>query len=284
MVECLHDVPRGAQYLGSCRGESDTAAEALEHRDTQTLFELQNAATQGRLLDPKRLGRLPEAPMVRSGDCKSQMPQFYLRFQQPALLLRFRRPPSRSGSNSTARKATNDRQTIDYSIALRYRYSIMKWIETVLSITKTDATRWHAPSRMLIGFMLVIPFGGISEFLSVCNCGSACQPLGPVCAGIRLFEIVLGGSLTGGLFVRVGGWLVVVDFGVRALAGFAGSFAAGRGIIFGLIEPYGDWVWGAVYLGAITLLFDIISVGGGTFSADRLIHQWLSAYVIKRAP
>lgn len=150
----------------------------------------------------------------------------------------------------------------------------MKAIRALLSITRTDTTWWYVPTRMLIGLMLVIPFQGLSEFLSVCTSGSGC-------GGVRAIEIALGGSLICGLFVRIGGWLAVADFGVRALAGFAVSFAGEGSTLFGLVQPHGDWVWGAVYLGVITLLLDIVSAGGGTFSADRFIHHWLSARFVK---
>ena len=161
----------------------------------------------------------------------------------------------------------------------------MRWAEAVLSLTKTDATWWHMPSRMLIGVMLVVPYGRyLPELLSVCDCGAACgQSLAVLCAGIRLAEIILGGSLICGLFVRIGGWLAVADFAARALAGFAASFA-GEGSTVAGIESYGDWVWGAVYLAAVTLLLDIIGIGGGRFSVDHLIYQWLRAGGFKQAP
>src|SRR3990167_3500015 len=136
----------------------------------------------------------------------------------------------------------------------------MRGIQALLFITRTDATRWHAPTRMMMGLILALPLGGISELLAACDCGSACsQPLATVCSGIRLFEIVLAGSLIAGLFVRIGGWLAIVDFCVRALAGFAGPFTGRGGTVFGFLTPHGDWVWGAVCIGAITLLLDIVS-------------------------
>ena len=165
-------------------------------------------------------------------------------------------------------------EEVDDFIDLRYRYPSMKGIQALLSITRTDATWWYVPTRVLIGLMLIIPLQGLSEFLSVCDSRSAC-------AGVRLIEIVLGGSLIGGLLVRIGGWLAVADFGIRALAGFAASFLGEGSTLFGLVEPYGDWVWGPVYLGTVTLLLDINSAGGGTFSADRFIHHWLSARFVE---
>ncbi|WP_157080993.1 hypothetical protein [Novosphingobium naphthalenivorans] len=140
------------------------------------------------------------------------------------------------------------------------------------------------PSRMLIGLMLVIPYGKrLPELLTVCDCGPACgQSVRILCAGIGVAEIVLGGSLIVGALVRLAGWLAVADFGARALAGFAASFV-GEGSTVAGIEAYGDWVWGAVYLGAVTLLLDIIGVGGGKFSLDRVIYEWLHRG-FKRAP
>lgn len=135
-----------------------------------------------------------------------------------------------------------------------------------------------------MGLMLIVPYGRhLSELLSVCGYDAIRgQSWGALCSGIGLAEVILGGALIAGLFVRVTGWLAVADFGVRAVAGFAASFA-GEGSTVAGIASYGDWAWGAAYLGAVTLLFDTIGVGGGRLSVDRLIYERLHRG-LKQAP
>lgn len=127
-----------------------------------------------------------------------------------------------------------------------------------------------------MGSILIVPYGRhLSEFLSVCSYDATRgQPWGAVCSGIGLAEVILGGSLLAGLLVRVTGWLAVADFSVRAAAGFAASFARDGSTVAG-IEPYGDWAWGAAYLGTVMLLYDIVGVGGGKLSVDRFIYERL---------
>ena len=81
MIDRFDKMPGCAQYLDASRSQPNTPAGSFEQHDAQTLFQLRNAAAQGRLLDPKRFSRPPKAAVMLSGDRIAQMPQFDMRFQ-----------------------------------------------------------------------------------------------------------------------------------------------------------------------------------------------------------
>jgi len=87
MIDRFDKMPRSPQYLDASRSQPNATAGSFEQHDAQTLFQLRNAAAQGRLLDPKRLSRPPKTAIVCSGDRIAQVSQFDLRFQRSELLL-----------------------------------------------------------------------------------------------------------------------------------------------------------------------------------------------------
>lgn len=86
MIDRFDKMPRGPQYLDTSHSQPNATAGSFEQHDPQTLFQLRNAAAQGRLLDPKRFSRPPKTAIVRGGDGIAQVPQLKLRLQWEELL------------------------------------------------------------------------------------------------------------------------------------------------------------------------------------------------------
>lgn len=63
-----HDAPGGIEEFQTLDRWSRASVGALEQRAVDLMFEIAQAATQRRLLDPERFCRLVEASMLRRGN------------------------------------------------------------------------------------------------------------------------------------------------------------------------------------------------------------------------
>lgn len=108
---------------------------------------------------------------------------------------------------------------------------------------------------------------------SFIDCMNALEQL---CSTVEQMEVGVGMFLVLGLLVRAVAWLAITDLTVRAISCFATILSPSDGVVLGLIVPTGDWVFGMMYVGAITLLIDVLRTGGGRLSLDRAVHVYLS--------
>ena len=149
-----------------------------------------------------------------------------------------------------------------------------------IGLISTQGQRWIVPSRVLIGVLLLFPIGGdIQQLLAFYDGDKAALPIGVLAAGmlLRAVEILMGISFVAGLGVRLAAYPSLAIFALRMLANTANSFAWLRDLLDGVIEPQGDWAFGATYLGAAVLLSDLLHVGSGRWSVDYWLSQKFEA-------
>lgn len=142
--------------------------------------------------------------------------------------------------------------------------------QTWLAVTRTEASAWLVPARVLLGGCLLLRLdGGLCEQLAVCR-GGAHGGIDPAISGA---EFLLGASLVAGAAVRIAAPVAVLDFALRSLAGWPAAFP--QLFVSWIVVPNGDWAWAATMLGAAVLALDIAAVGSGSPSVDAWLHARL---------
>jgi len=150
-----------------------------------------------------------------------------------------------------------------------------------INLLSTQGLRWVVPSRVLIGVLLLFPIGGgIHQLLAFYGVDHAPDlPVGVLVAGmlLRAIEVAAGISFVAGLGIRLAAYPALVLFALRMLANTANSFAWLRDFVNDVVEPQGDWAFGAMYLGAAVLVSDLLHTGSGRWSVDYWLSQKFKA-------
>ncbi|EKD98345.1 MAG: hypothetical protein ACD_23C00478G0005 [uncultured bacterium] len=142
------------------------------------------------------------------------------------------------------------------------------WVDLV----RTKGLRWAVPSRVLIGMLLLFPIESIQQLLAFHDA----YALSPGML-LRVAEVIAGISFVAGFGIRLAAYPALAIFALRMLANTANSFAWLRDFVNDVIEPHGDWAFGAMYLGAAVLLSDLLRVGSGRWSVDYWLSQKFEA-------
>ena len=148
---------------------------------------------------------------------------------------------------------------------------------TMKSFVNTGNELWIAPARLIIGISLIMPIGGGIGSL-IPNCHESVQGAVlegnalPLCQLLRGIELIMGVCFIFGFFIRAVSPLVVMDLVIRVVSNGGASLLKSTSPIQHIVVLRGDWSFGAMYIGAIILAFELFHVGGGAYSVD----YWLS--------
>lgn len=141
----------------------------------------------------------------------------------------------------------------------------------LLSLVQTSNKRWMLPGRILIGAVLIAPIGGpLAEITSFCGYPDASSDCGYLLWGEKLVGI----SFVAGCLVRLLSPVAIAAFALHAVSNF-GADAGLPQPLLGFLTLGGDFVYGAAYLGVITLVIDIAEAGAGAGSIDQAITRKL---------
>jgi putative oxidoreductase len=148
---------------------------------------------------------------------------------------------------------------------------------TMKSFVNTGNEIWIAPARLIIGIFLIMPIGGgISSLIP--NCHEAAQGAVlegnalPLCQLLRGIELIMGICFIFGFLIRAVSLPVVMDLAIRVVSNGGASLLKSTSPIQHIVILRGDWSFGAMYVGAIILAFELFHGGGGAYSVD----YWLS--------
>lgn len=148
-----------------------------------------------------------------------------------------------------------------------------------VDIFRTERAWWIVPARLIVALLVLFPIGGrIDRVLMRCASDGAATGDGAlaVCQGLTAIEVTAGVLILLGLLFRAAFVVLVLDFAVRTASNVGHSLLADQEALFGLVRLDGDWAYGAMYLAAIGLAYDIFLVGSGVLSLDFLIFRRLA--------
>ena len=145
------------------------------------------------------------------------------------------------------------------------------------SLVNTGNELWIAPARLIIGISLIMPIGGGIGSL-IPNCHEAVQGAVlegnalPLCQLLRGIELIIGICFIFGFLIRAVSLPVMMGLAIRVVSNGGASLLKSTSPIQNIVVLRGDWSFGAMYIGAIILTFELFHVGGGAYSVD----YWLS--------
>lgn len=139
----------------------------------------------------------------------------------------------------------------------------------LLSLIQTSDRRWMIPARVLVGVMLIAPIGGsLADIISFCDHPEA----GSVCYYLLWGEKLVGFSFVTGCLIRLLSPVVIAAFALHAVSEF--GLAAGLPQpLLGFLHLHDGFVYGATYVGLITLVLDLAESGAGALSIDQAITR-----------
>ena len=145
-------------------------------------------------------------------------------------------------------------------------------------INRTSDAKWIVPTRIVMGLLLAFPIGGgVEQLLSWCindTSQDAITSLLPAtCMLLRGVELLCAIAFMLGLLLRLWALPSLVIFGLRVISNVGNSIFADGGTMLGVIRLGGDWAYGAMYLAALVLTYDLISIGSGAWSIDLWLSQ-----------
>lgn len=144
----------------------------------------------------------------------------------------------------------------------------------LIAVVQTQGQKWSVPGRLVIGLLLLFPVGGgiqhVLTFFAATDASNGIAFHGGLL--LRGGEIAVGGCFVLGALLRAAAVPALLIFLLRSFANFANSYPWLGGAISAVVVPHGDWAFGAIYVGSITLLLDLLCVGSGRWSID----FWLS--------
>lgn len=125
------------------------------------------------------------------------------------------------------------------------------------------------PARVLIGVILIASIdGSLADIISFCG-----QPdAGLVCRYLLWGEKLVGFSFVIGCLVRPLSPVVVADCALHAVSDLGVSVGLPQPLL-GLLNLRDDFVYGAAYIGLITLVLDLADSGAGALSIDQAITR-----------
>ena len=145
-------------------------------------------------------------------------------------------------------------------------------------VIATRDVKWIIPTRVVMGLLLAFPIGGgVEQLLLWCNDDTSQSALTtlllPTCTIFRGVELVCAMAFILGLLLRLGALPSLLIFGIRVISNVGSSMFPDSGTVFGFIRLSGDWAYGAMYLAALVLTYDLILIGSGGWSIDLWLWQ-----------
>ena len=145
-------------------------------------------------------------------------------------------------------------------------------------VIETPDVKWVIPTRIVMGLLLAFPIGGgIEQVLSWCNDSTPQSALTTLllstCTILRGIELLCAIAFMLGLLLRVWALPSLLIFGLRVISNVGNSIFPDSGTVLGFIRLGGDWAYGAMYLAALVLTYDLLLIGSGGWSIDLWLSQ-----------